>query len=598
MLKPLGKLPAVGAPVRASREPNEPLEDASVKGVDLTEGKIAVRFSDGFQASLPLDQVELDQVEPADASVEPPPSAPAAAGPVRLLDPVADPTYEAEVRPTLATPPTAEALAADPDCRYQFIAARKDAGNALFKQGKYEWAIRTYCEGVGALTESCYPIRERMLWDYQARTPAGQCYSNAALCALKLDQPARAAALCERAQQCKPEDDDLLKVLLRHGQALHAVGELESAQEKLERGAQLAPANRPIRDELAKVKKAALQQAKNADKGLFGKVDLSSKGLTSKRDAFNEQLDATLVRSLDAMLDGKDELCLKLATPLLGHLAPEREKHRAALLQLSYCAGVACYQLQQLDDAVKHLALFFELKEGRDDLPAPPSGVPLARFYLGHACFNTGRYDNAHDVLTHYLADVAAAGPQQVLNMPDGWQGKKITEADRKASRLRHRACSGDALSDAHMMLAMYCHRAVTEGDGGGDEGTGEGGQGGDDAAARAADADRCVEHCASCVRLAGSDQQRLGSQREVARMLRSLGRQAEADEHQAAAAALELEIAEKEKAEAEKKAKEAETEFSAKDAPREEEALGEAAAGEDAAGEDAAEVQQGADGE
>ena len=593
-LKPLGKLPAVGASVRASREADEPLEDATVKGVDFTAGTIAVRFDDGFQASLPLEQVQL---EPGDASAGPPPSAREAAGPVRILDPVADPAYEAEVRPRLATPPTADALAADPDCKYRFIAARKDAGNALFKQGKYEWAIRTYCEGVGTLADACYPIRERMLWDYQARTPAGQCYSNAALCALKLEQPARAAALCERAHQCKPEDDDLLKVLLRHGQALHAVGELESAREKLERGAQLAPANRPIRDELAKVKKAALQQAKHADKGLFGKVDLGSKGLTSKREAFNEQLDATLARSLDAMLDGKDELCLKLVTPLFALLAPEREKHRAALLHVSYCAGIACYHLDQLDDAVKHLALFFELKEGRDDLHAPPSGVPLARFYLGHACFNTGRYDNAQDVLTHYLADVAAAGPQQVLNMPDGWQGKKISEADRKASRLRHRACSGAALSDAHMMLAMYYHRAAMEGGGGGDEGTEEGGKGGDDAAARAANADRCAEHCASCVRLAGSDKQRLGSQREVAQMLRSLGRQAEAEEHQAAAAALELEIAEKEKAEAEKKAKEAKTEFSAKDAPREEGAAGEAAVGEAPVEETTVEAQD-ADGE
>ena len=31
-----------------------------------------------------------------------------------------------------------------------------------------------------------YKSRERMMWDYFARVPCGQCYSNAALCALKL----------------------------------------------------------------------------------------------------------------------------------------------------------------------------------------------------------------------------------------------------------------------------------------------------------------------------------------------------------------------------------------------------------------------------
>ena len=75
--------------------------------------------------------------------------------------------------------------------------AYKDAGNALFKAAKYAWAIRTYEAGVDALASHCYESRERMLWDYFARVPCGQCYSNAALCALKLGEHARAAALCE-----------------------------------------------------------------------------------------------------------------------------------------------------------------------------------------------------------------------------------------------------------------------------------------------------------------------------------------------------------------------------------------------------------------
>ena len=63
--------------------------------------------------------------------------------------------------------------------------------------------------------------------------------------------------------------------------------------------------------------------------------------------------------------------------------------------------------------------------------------MPLARFYLGHAAFNTAVYEVAQLMLDGYVAEVAVLGPQPVLNMPDGWQGKKITEADRKASRMR-----------------------------------------------------------------------------------------------------------------------------------------------------------------
>ena len=65
----------------------------------------------------------------------------------------------------------------------------------------------------------------------------------------------------------------------------------------------------------------------------------------------------------------------------------------------------------------------------------------------------------AQTALHGYLDDVAAAGPQRVLNMPDGWNGKKITEEDRKASRLRARAAAPEAVADAHTMLGLIAER-------------------------------------------------------------------------------------------------------------------------------------------
>ena len=177
----MGVLPREGATVQACREPGDEFEPATVQKSNLQAGMITLRFSDGYRTEVPFTQVKLETAAVNNDVEE------------------VDQAYEAEVRPTLPLPPTAEALAAEPDAKYTYIAAAKEAGNALFKQGKYAWAIRTYCDAVDSLAASCFESRERMLWDYQAREPCGQCYSNAALCALKLEEHGRALQLCEQA---------------------------------------------------------------------------------------------------------------------------------------------------------------------------------------------------------------------------------------------------------------------------------------------------------------------------------------------------------------------------------------------------------------
>ena len=94
-------------------------------------------------------------------------------------------------------------------------------------------------------------------------------------------------------------------------------------------------------------------------------------------------------------------------------------KHRSALGQAAYGAGIASYHMQQLEPAVRHLATFFELRaaaeaEG-DDFALPPAGLPLARFYLGHACFNTGRYARAKEQLYGGTARYARATSRRAV---------------------------------------------------------------------------------------------------------------------------------------------------------------------------------------
>ena len=140
-----------------------------------------------------------------------------------------------------------------------------------------------------------------------------------------------------------------------------------------------------------------------------------------------------------------------------------------------------------------------------------------------------------------YTAEVEAMGPQPVLNMPDGWQGKKISEADRKASRMRHRANGDEARSDAHMMLALLAQRRG------------------------ATEEASCVAHCEACVRMAPADtKQRRTAHSEAARVLRMLGREAQAAEQLVAAAAVETALLQKEEEAAAKAA------AAAKEAPPE----------------------------
>ena len=166
-----------------------------------------------------------------------------------------------------------------------------------------------------------------------------------------------------------------------------------------------------------------------------------------------------------------------------------------------------------------------------------------ARFYLGHALFNTQSLQLAQQHLTAYLQEVAAQGPQPVLNMPDGWQGRKISEADRKASRLRHRAAGEEAQSDAHMMLALISQRTGAIED--------------------------AVRHCEECVRLALPDTaQRLAAHKEAVRIYAWAGRDEEADAHRGHAAATQEAVDKKVEEEKAKKAKEDQMSKDAKEAP------------------------------
>jgi len=296
-----------GSQVTAQREEDDEWEAAVVQSFDTKAGTLSLRFDGGYTASaVPISRVRFDAAPEGGTPSAAPPKG------TKEVD-----EYDTTVKPGLPQPPSAEVQQQNSEAKYQYIAALKDAGNGLFKQGNYKWAIRTYQEAVDSLARNCYPNRERMLWDYLARVPCTQCYSNAALCALKLADHALAASLCEMAMECRPEDTDLVKVLLRHGQAKLGLGEAEAARDILERAADKEPANRAVREELSKAKRQIAATLRDADQRLFRGVDLSRTGLTSKHEHAEQALQSAIDSAVALLADSKDDEALACSHLLL-----------------------------------------------------------------------------------------------------------------------------------------------------------------------------------------------------------------------------------------------------------------------------------------
>ena len=134
----------VGTRVLARREPDLEPEEGVVKKVhSRADGCTAfhVRLvSDGYMVpNVPAEELAVlgGQVAASAASRHP-------SDELRFE---ADAEYDATVRPQLPEPP------ADPkgDDKYEWAAAFKEVGNALFQQGQHAWALRTYLTGVQQL---------------------------------------------------------------------------------------------------------------------------------------------------------------------------------------------------------------------------------------------------------------------------------------------------------------------------------------------------------------------------------------------------------------------------------------------------------------
>ena len=203
----------VGTRVLARREPDLEPEEGVIKAVRTSASGTSynVRLvADGYM--VPNTPVTELAVLAADVQ------AGASRHPSDELRFEADADYDATVGPQLPAAP------ADPtgEGKYEWSAAYKEVGNALFQQGQHAWALRTYLTGVQQLQLLGYGTEdpELMFGDVKAWPVCTASFSNAALCALKLERHELAAQCCDRGLRFASSDAARAKLLTRKAQAL------------------------------------------------------------------------------------------------------------------------------------------------------------------------------------------------------------------------------------------------------------------------------------------------------------------------------------------------------------------------------------------
>ena len=203
----------VGTRVLARREPDLEPEEGVIKKVRT--GTAATTYNvrlvaDGYM--VPNTPAEELAVLAADVQVA------ASRRPSDELRFEADAEYDATVGSQLPEAP------ADPkgEDKYEWAAAYKEVGNALFQQGQHAWALRTYLTGVQQLQLLGYGTEdpELMFGDVKAWPVCTASFSNAALCALKLERHELAAQCCDRGLRFASSDAARAKLLTRKAQAL------------------------------------------------------------------------------------------------------------------------------------------------------------------------------------------------------------------------------------------------------------------------------------------------------------------------------------------------------------------------------------------
>ncbi|KAL8425262.1 hypothetical protein Efla_002328 [Eimeria flavescens] len=152
----------------------------------------------------------------------------------------------------------------------------KDAGNALFKEGKYDEALQKYKEGESRLKRATAP---------EAIAVSVQLSSNSCMCCVKLERWQQAIEAANKVLSKEPQN---LKALYRRAVARSNLGKLQEAKDDLMAVLGVDRANADARKELQKVKEK-IQAAKAEDKKAYSGLFSRASGLYDDREAEREK---------------------------------------------------------------------------------------------------------------------------------------------------------------------------------------------------------------------------------------------------------------------------------------------------------------------
>jgi FK506-binding protein 4/5 len=144
-------------------------------------------------------------------------------------------------------------------------AKAKEEGNELYKQGKYQRAIKKY-KKVGSFLDSDYSFTDEE--KEQAKPLKVTAHLNISACNLKMKNYRSCIENCDKALKL---DANNVKALFRKGQALSALIEWKDAEECLNKALSLDSQNKEIQREIALLKRKVAEQDKK-DKKIYANI--------------------------------------------------------------------------------------------------------------------------------------------------------------------------------------------------------------------------------------------------------------------------------------------------------------------------------------
>ncbi|GKV18045.1 hypothetical protein SLEP1_g28474 [Rubroshorea leprosula] len=142
---------------------------------------------------------------------------------------------------------------------------KKEAGNVLFKTGKYKRALKRYEKAVNFIDyDSTFSDEEKQ----QAKLLKVTCNLNNAACKLKLKDYKQAEELCTKVLEL---DSKNVKALYRRAQAYIHLADFEVAEVDIKRALEIDPDNRDVRAEY-KLLKEKVREYNKKDAQFYGSI--------------------------------------------------------------------------------------------------------------------------------------------------------------------------------------------------------------------------------------------------------------------------------------------------------------------------------------